>query len=289
MNSSKRLFHVHSTMRPAPGRMEVWRTLETLPVSVAILDATGTIIAVNDTWKELGRKNGLHMPRFGVGASYLRYCRSKESNTFSLAGRLRDVLARRLELLTFVYPCHSPSERRWFCLIALPLSLGEAGGVALLHVDLTGMLAHLIAGGAVKAGQSARIGSKTGVGAIGSAIRQSTINALSAQLGSMLAGSSPASGPWRGPSHGDGERVVAARLSRRQLQILRLLGKGKSNKEIAGLLFRSPNTVKLHVSAILRRLKVKSRTEAAVLASRLDETEPLAFPAPKPRSRPARP
>lgn len=277
--SAEQLFQIAATMSPALDRIEVWQRLKALPVSVAILDDSGTIIAVNESWKEFGRNNGLKMPRFGVGASYLRYCRSDEPSTSGFASRLRLVLARRLDLLTFVYPCHSVNERRWFCLIALPLSLGEAGGVALLHVDLTGMLGHLAAAHVVAAGQSARIGS---------AIRQSAIDALSAQLGSMVASSWPASRRPGGPTQGDGATVVADRLSRRQLQILRLLGKGKSNKEIAGLLSRSPNTIKLHVSEILRRLKVKSRTEAAVLAARLNETELLASPVRKERSQSAR-
>jgi DNA-binding NarL/FixJ family response regulator len=59
-------------------------------------------------------------------------------------------------------------------------------------------------------------------------------------------------------------------LSRCQLQVLRLLGDGKSNREIAEALCRSPNTVKLHVSAILHRLNLKSRTQAALIASEVE-------------------
>jgi DNA-binding NarL/FixJ family response regulator len=72
-----------------------------------------------------------------------------------------------------------------------------------------------------------------------------------------------------------GHIVGHSNLSRRQLEVLRLLGEGKTNKEIARTLGRSPNTIKLHVSAILRQLRFKNRTEAAVLASELfaaDET-----------------
>lgn len=67
----------------------------------------------------------------------------------------------------------------------------------------------------------------------------------------------------------DADQVVRAQLSKRQMEVLRLLGEGKSNKEIAMMLFLSPNTIKLHVSAILDRLKLKSRTQAALLSSRL--------------------
>jgi DNA-binding CsgD family transcriptional regulator len=64
-------------------------------------------------------------------------------------------------------------------------------------------------------------------------------------------------------------RHVKNTLSKRHMEVLRLLGEGKTNKEIAKALCRSPNTIKLHVSAILRLLKLKSRTQAALFASRV--------------------
>jgi DNA-binding CsgD family transcriptional regulator len=62
-------------------------------------------------------------------------------------------------------------------------------------------------------------------------------------------------------------RRVKNTLSKRHMEVLRLLGEGKTNKDIAKALCRSPNTIKLHVSAILRLLKLKSRTQAALFAS----------------------
>ena len=67
-----------------------------------------------------------------------------------------------------------------------------------------------------------------------------------------------------------GQRSDHPALSRCQLQVLRLLGEGKSNREIAEALCRSPNTVKLHVSAILHRLNLRSRTQAALIASTVE-------------------
>jgi two-component system, NarL family, nitrate/nitrite response regulator NarL len=67
-----------------------------------------------------------------------------------------------------------------------------------------------------------------------------------------------------------GEPVPAAReltdLTPREREILCLLAEGQSNKVIARNLGISDGTVKLHVKAILRKLKVHSRVEAAVLA-----------------------
>jgi DNA-binding CsgD family transcriptional regulator len=64
-------------------------------------------------------------------------------------------------------------------------------------------------------------------------------------------------------------RHVKNALSKRHMEVLRLLGEGKTNKEIAKALCRSPHTIKLHVSAILRLLNLKSRTQAALFASRV--------------------
>jgi len=60
-----------------------------------------------------------------------------------------------------------------------------------------------------------------------------------------------------------------ATLTAQQLRVLQLLGKGKLNKEIAYELNIAEPTVKVHVSAILQKLGVYSRTQAVVLAGRL--------------------
>lgn len=57
-------------------------------------------------------------------------------------------------------------------------------------------------------------------------------------------------------------------LTPRQKDVLRLLAKGKSNKEIARELDLAEGTVKIHLAAVLRFLKARNRTEAAVLAAR---------------------
>jgi DNA-binding NarL/FixJ family response regulator len=58
-------------------------------------------------------------------------------------------------------------------------------------------------------------------------------------------------------------------LTRREVQVLRLLCKGNSNKEIAGKLEISYETVKEHIRNILRKLKVGDRTQAAIWATRI--------------------
>jgi DNA-binding CsgD family transcriptional regulator/tetratricopeptide (TPR) repeat protein len=64
-------------------------------------------------------------------------------------------------------------------------------------------------------------------------------------------------------------RGNAANLTRRQVEILRLLAEGLTNSDIAGRLFLSPKTAGHHVSAVLRKLGAHSRTEAVHEATRL--------------------
>lgn len=59
------------------------------------------------------------------------------------------------------------------------------------------------------------------------------------------------------------------RLTKRELQVYELLAHGRSNKDIARALFVSEATVKVHVRHILKKLNVRTRTEAAVLAAKM--------------------
>jgi NarL family two-component system response regulator LiaR len=72
---------------------------------------------------------------------------------------------------------------------------------------------------------------------------------------------------------------TAEPLSERELEVLRLLARGMSNQEIADTLVVGEATVRSHVSSILRKLQLASRTQAALYALReglasLDEADP---------------
>ncbi|MEZ4767397.1 MAG: response regulator transcription factor [Caldilineales bacterium] len=65
-----------------------------------------------------------------------------------------------------------------------------------------------------------------------------------------------------------GEEQAIASLTERELEVLRLLAQGMSNRELAQTLGISEKTVKTHVSSILSKLDVADRTQAALLAQR---------------------
>lgn len=79
----------------------------------------------------------------------------------------------------------------------------------------------------------------------------------------------------KSPNSGSGLREPDLGLSSRQMEVLRMLVEGKSNKQISNSLMLSESTVKTHIEAIYRRLDVKSRTQAVVSAARLGLMMPV--------------
>ena len=70
-----------------------------------------------------------------------------------------------------------------------------------------------------------------------------------------------------GIADGSGKRAEEI-LTERELEVLRCLGRGQSNKEIGETLFISEKTVKTHVSNILDKLSLSDRTQAALFAAK---------------------
>ena len=79
-----------------------------------------------------------------------------------------------------------------------------------------------------------------------------------------LVQSAPAASQSRPASEPAGDPSIA--LSRRETAILRTLTEGASNKIIARKLVITESTVKVHMKAILRKLRLQNRTQAAIWA-----------------------
>jgi hypothetical protein len=114
--------------------------LDALTSHICILDARGTIRLVNHAWRRFATENGSVSTRSDVGSNYLAVCRvasgpgSEESEAF--AQGVRDVLQGRSELFELEYPCHSPTEDRWFVGRVTPLMTRRKGAVV-SHMNVT--------------------------------------------------------------------------------------------------------------------------------------------------------
>ncbi len=114
--------------------------LASLHNQIAILDRTGTIVAVNDAWKQFALMNGGVGSSVSVGVNYLDVCRCSASAGDGTARRtlegVQSVLEGASEFFEIEYPCHSPSEPRWFLARVVPLKTPE-GGAVVSHAEVT--------------------------------------------------------------------------------------------------------------------------------------------------------
>ena len=119
--------------------------IDALTSQIWVVDGNGVIVAVNQSWKQFAADNS-GGERDHVGADYLGVCARAAgmgSEGASDFGRgLREVLAGARERFQYEYPCHSPTEQRWFLAHASPLrrraSIPERFGAVVAHIDITG-------------------------------------------------------------------------------------------------------------------------------------------------------
>jgi DNA-binding NarL/FixJ family response regulator len=107
-------------------------------------------------------------------------------------------------------------------------------------------------------------------GAIGYLLKDTQADELRAAIKSAAAGQvqlSPAAAARLMREVRTPEPVAAQPLTDRETDVLKLLAQGKANKEIAFELIIGEKTVKTHVSNILLKLGVQSRTQAALYAA----------------------
>ena len=92
--------------------------IDSLSAHVAILDESGTIVATNRPWRRFAEANGAAPAEVSEDANYLQVCDAAAgrncADAAAFARGMRAVLSGRREAFDLEYPCHSPTERRWF-------------------------------------------------------------------------------------------------------------------------------------------------------------------------------
>ncbi|MGK7867688.1 PAS domain S-box protein [Falsiroseomonas sp. E2-1-a20] len=120
--------------------------LDALPAHVALLDPDGRILAVNESWRRFGARNGLKCTEACVGRNYIAACDAAaaagEPEGAVVAAALRELLAGRQGRFErdYGYTCEpSSGGERWFRLVAVPAALSGdgAGGAVVMHLDIT--------------------------------------------------------------------------------------------------------------------------------------------------------
>lgn len=97
--------------------------IDAADASIAVVDAAGQIIGVNRGWLEFGAGNGRPNAAEDIGRPY------------PLRGHdgVHGVLSGRSKSYSVVYPCHSPTQRRWFRLLLIRVTNREPTRVLVIH------------------------------------------------------------------------------------------------------------------------------------------------------------
>ncbi len=119
-------------------------TLDAIPYSMCAVAEDGTIVLVNDAWRNFGSTNGQMDPNSGIGTNYLDVCRNSILGIDEPSDASRDVIRGFEDLLLgrasrfhVRYPCHSPQEKRWFQTAGSLVESGNDRWVILIHEDVT--------------------------------------------------------------------------------------------------------------------------------------------------------
>ncbi|HLM55461.1 MAG TPA: hypothetical protein VK422_04990 [Pyrinomonadaceae bacterium] len=123
------------------GEPFAYAALDGLSEHVAVLDARGTILAVNHAWREFAVANSPAPAGLGEGANYFVACAGATGEgaayAASFAAGLRAVIEGESQEFTLEYPCHSPTQKRWFIARVKRFEFeGEARAVV-THANIT--------------------------------------------------------------------------------------------------------------------------------------------------------
>ena len=125
--------------------MDIHRVaLDSISAHVAILDQTGLILETNRAWKDFGAKNGIEIEPSCIGLNYLETCDRASKEPFDepavIAAGIRQVFRGEIEEFFINYPCHSPTEERWFALRVVRFRDPNLSRAVMSHENITPLM-----------------------------------------------------------------------------------------------------------------------------------------------------
>jgi diguanylate cyclase (GGDEF)-like protein len=115
--------------------------LNALPANIALLDSQGLIISVNEAWRRFSGTNAIQRPGYAIGVDYLAICERAQgegaAEARQVAEGIRSVFSGGTRSFSIEYPCHAPTEERWFRLTVTPLSDERSLGAVVMQLNIT--------------------------------------------------------------------------------------------------------------------------------------------------------
>jgi signal transduction histidine kinase len=113
--------------------------LDALSPGLAVLDATGRILFVNEGWRRLAREN-VSLPDAGVGAGYLAACDAAAAQVpvaAEVGRRIREAISGHDEEVQLPHACEQKAGVRWFLIRVAAFGRGDERRVVVSHADVT--------------------------------------------------------------------------------------------------------------------------------------------------------
>lgn len=243
------------TTAPESAKSPLDALIERAVISGVSLDAEGNIVQISQARHAFSFIGQTALPNLGVGQNYLKHLASGASSSPAFLRGLRALLSGEIDVCSTLHHWNRASKL-WCLTIAIALPDKVAGGAILLEVDVSHLMHHLDDPSALMLGTGPAVidpSVQVIVAAVKDAICQS-LRGPQAQSGNCTAN----------PRE---ERLLQS-LTVNQLALLKHLARGAANSEIAVAQNISVGTAKRQMSALIKKLGLANRTQAALLAAR---------------------
>lgn len=115
--------------------------INSLSAHIAVIDNSGTIVAMNEAWNRFALENGITtLRKTSINSNYFDACNDAtaagdETATVVLEG-IQKVMDKQKTSFYHEYPCHSDTDNRWFAMLVMPFD-GEDDLVVVSHQDIS--------------------------------------------------------------------------------------------------------------------------------------------------------
>ena len=251
---------------------KTWWILDALDEHVAVLDSQGFIIKTNKAWDDFASKNPLHdgspPANVSIGTNYLHVCRTSmgvaAENSLHVCQGIEDVLAGKKKDFSLEYPCHSPTQQRWFVMRVKPLRGPTPREVLVMHANITHQKLVEIALQQKVEDLDASLAHLQSL--TGQLRRVIALDIPTTRLGTQNKARTAATlQPRVSPS----ELNLVESLSVREREILLALVRGERNVDMAARLKLSTKSVSTYRARVLEKLNAKTNADLVALMMRL--------------------
>ncbi|WP_425641319.1 diguanylate cyclase [Marinomonas gallaica] len=116
--------------------------IDSIASQLAVIDSDGRIVYVNQSWCDFGKESGACCDTVEWDTiNYLTACDQSSVNGdnfgSSVAQGLRDLIQGDTEEFQIEYPCHSPTQKRWFIMRCTPFDQGNQRFIVIVHQDVS--------------------------------------------------------------------------------------------------------------------------------------------------------